>query len=45
MYEVHFYQIKTRKEKHISQRELENMTGVKQSVIARMESGLLLTHM
>lgn len=31
--------IKTRKEKHISQRELENMTGVKQSVIARMESG------
>ena len=31
--------ITTRKEKHISQRELENMTGVKQSVIARMESG------
>ena len=31
--------IKTRKEKHISQRELENMTGIKQSVIARMESG------
>lgn len=31
--------IKTRKEKHISQRELEDMTGVKQSVIARMESG------
>ena len=31
--------IKTRKEKRISQRELENMTGVKQSVIARMESG------
>ena len=31
--------IKTRKENHIPQRELENMTGVKQSVIARMESG------
>ncbi|MCD7725176.1 MAG: helix-turn-helix domain-containing protein [Clostridiales bacterium] len=31
--------IKTRKEKHISQRELEDMTGIKQSVIARMESG------
>lgn len=31
--------IKTRKENHISQRELEDMTGVKQSVIARMESG------
>lgn len=31
--------IKTRKEKHISQRELENMTGVRQSVIARLESG------
>ena len=31
--------IKTRKEKHISQRELEDITGVKQSVIARMESG------
>ena len=31
--------IKARKEKHISQRELEDMTGVKQSVIARMESG------
>lgn len=31
--------IKTRKENHISQRELENMTGIKQSVIARMESG------
>ena len=30
--------INTRKEKHISQRELEDMTGVKQSVIARMES-------
>ena len=31
--------IKARKEKHISQRELEDMTGIKQSVIARMESG------
>lgn len=31
--------IKTRKENHISQRELEDMTGIKQSVIARMESG------
>ena len=31
--------VKTRKEKHISQRELEDMAGVKQSVIARMESG------
>lgn len=31
--------VKTRKEKHISQRELEDLTGVKQSVIARMESG------
>ncbi len=31
--------IKTRKEKNISQRELEDMAGVKQSVIARMESG------
>lgn len=31
--------IKTRKENNISQRELENMTGIKQSVIARMESG------
>lgn len=31
--------IKARKEKHISQRDLENMTGIKQSVIARMESG------
>lgn len=31
--------IKTRKEKHISQRELGDMTGVKQSVIARMEKG------
>lgn len=31
--------IKARKEKNISQRELEFLTGVKQSVIARMESG------
>ncbi len=31
--------IRSRKENQISQRELENMTGVKQSVIARMESG------
>ncbi len=30
--------IKTRKENHISQRESENMTGVKQFVIERMES-------
>ena len=31
--------IKARKENHISQRELGDMAGVKQSVIARMESG------
>ncbi len=31
--------IRARKEKNISQRELESITGVKQSVIARMESG------
>jgi len=31
--------IKARKEKGISQRELEKMSGVKQPVIARMEKG------
>lgn len=31
--------IKARKEKGISQRELEKMSGVKQPVIARMENG------
>lgn len=31
--------IKARKEKKISQRELEELSGVKQPVIARMESG------
>lgn len=31
--------VKARKESHMSQRELEAATGIKQSVIARMESG------
>lgn len=31
--------VQTRKEEHLSQRELEAISGIKQSVIARMESG------
>ena len=31
--------IKARQEKNISQRELENLSGVKQPVISRMEAG------
>ena len=31
--------IKARNEKHISQRELEQLSGVKQPVISRMEAG------
>ncbi len=31
--------VKARKEKGISQRELENLSGVKQPVIARIEAG------
>jgi ribosome-binding protein aMBF1 (putative translation factor) len=32
--------VKARNEKHLSQRDLENMSGVRQPVIARMESGV-----
>ena len=32
--------IKARQEKNISQRELEKLSGVRQPVIARMESGV-----
>lgn len=31
--------IRARKEQHLSQRDLETISGIKQSVIARMESG------
>lgn len=31
--------VQARKEEHLSQRELETISGIKQSVIARMESG------
>ena len=31
--------VKARQEKHISQRELESLSGVKQPIISRMESG------
>ena len=31
--------IEARKEKHLSQRDLENLTGIKQPMIARLESG------
>lgn len=31
--------IKARRERHVSQKQLELITGIKQSVIARMETG------
>ncbi len=31
--------VQARKDEHLSQRELETISGIKQSVIARMESG------
>lgn len=37
--------ILTRKEEHLSQRNLESISGVKQSVIAKMESGKTDPHL
>lgn len=37
--------IQTRKDEHLSQRELETISGIKQSVIARMESGKTDPHL
>ena len=37
--------IQTRKEEHLSQRDLEAISGIKQSVIAKMESGKTDPHL
>ncbi len=37
--------IQARKEEHLSQRDLESITGIKQSVIAKMESGKTDPHL
>lgn len=37
--------IQTRKDEHLSQRDLEEISGIKQSVIARMESGRTDPHL